>query len=195
MNAYVSFHPTHPDTYAVIGARCFALFLIPSLLMACGTSRKSVQVEEKEEEVAMVERRSVEQILFSFFDSISTSKVVEADSLEWVFYDAADIRISGDSLNKTSARQKQAAVRPTSRLNIKGIRSNTRTDQTRTSTAKEVSQDTSSLQRFRHDQVARSNIEEKVVKPPNTIRHLAFLTMAIAILLSLILFAVKRKQR
>ncbi len=195
MIAYVSSHPTRPDTYAVMGVQCFTLFFITLALTACGSVHRTADVQEKMEAETHAEIRSAEQTLISLFDSISTSKEVEAESLEWIFFEAQDTKVQEDSTDGKKARQEQAAVRPSSVLKIKGIRSNTRTDKARTASVIELTQDTSSLHRFRHEDLARSNIEEKGMKPPDIIRNLAFLTIAIAILLSLILFAVDRWKK
>ena len=73
---------------------------------------------------------------------------------------------------------------------MKGIRSNTQLTHTQTASAESLSADTVSTHRFGHQKVTEISDSEEVVKPPNTLRNLAFLVMAIAILLGVLLLAV-----
>ena len=217
MKAYVSFHPAHPETYAFRVARCldtfgctsaissildgtrfaqsFALLFIITLITACGSSCKSVDVELKNQVQEHEERLSVGQSIFALFDSLSASHLLEADSLELEVFDAGLSDIRNDSLAATRPPQSQTPGRLAARLKVKGIRSNTQLTHTQTAGAESVSVDTASIRRNIQEEVTESNMEEKVVKPPNTFRNLAFLVMAIAILLIVALFAVGKIKR
>jgi hypothetical protein len=78
---------------------------------------------------------------------------------------------------------------------MKGIRSNTQLTHTQTASAESLSEDTVSTHRNSHQKVTETGDSEKVVKPPNTFRNLAFLIMAIAILLGVLLIAVGKFKR
>ena len=78
---------------------------------------------------------------------------------------------------------------------MKGIRSNTQLTHTQTASAESLSEDTVSTHRFGHQKVTESSDSEKVVKPPNTFRNLAFLVMAVAILLFVLLIAAGKLKR
>ena len=217
MKAYVSFHPAHPETYAFRVARCldtfgctsaisskldgtrfaqsFALLFIITLITACGSSRKSVDIELKNQVQEHEERLSVGQSIFALFDSLSASHLLEADSLELEVFDAGISGIRNDSLAATRPPQSQTPGRLAARLKVKGIRSNTQLTHTQTAGAESVSVDTASIHRNIQEEVTESNMEEKVVKPPNTFRNLAFLVMAIAILLFVALVAVGKIKR
>ena len=217
MKTYVSFHPAHPETYAFRVARCldtfgctsaisskldgtrfaqsFALLFIITLITACGSSRKSVDVELKNQVQEHEERLSVGQSIFALFDSLSASHLLEADSLELEVFDAGISGIRNDSLAATRPPQSQTPGRLAARLKVKGIRSNTQLTHTQTAGAESVSVDTASIHRNIQEEVTESNMEEKVVKPLNTFRNLAFLVMAIAILLFVALVAVGKIKR
>ena len=172
-----------------------AIFIAFTLITACGSSRKSVDVELKNQVQEHEERLSVGQSIFALFDSLSASHLLEADSLELEVFDAEISGIRNDSLAATRPPQSQTPGRLAARLKIKGIRSNTQLTHTQTAGAESVSVDTASIHRNIQEEVTESNMEEKVVKPPNTFRNLALLVMAIAILLIVALFAVgKFKQ-
>lgn len=212
MKAYVPYHPAHPGTYALHKLGCgsgisskldathlarvfrvalrFALLFILILFTACGSSRKSVEVQSINQAQEHEVRLSYGQSLFALFDSLAAVQILEADSLEMEFFDAADMGIRNDSLAATRPPQSQAPGRLAARLKVKGIRSNTQLTHTQTSGAENVSVDTASTHRFGHEQVTESNVTEKEVKPPNTFLNLAVLVMAIAILLGVALFAI-----
>lgn len=78
---------------------------------------------------------------------------------------------------------------------MKGIRSNTQLTHTQTASAESLSEDTVSTHRNSHQKVTETGDSEKVVKPPNTFRNLAFLIMAIAILLGVLLLAASKFKR
>ena len=160
------------------------------LFTACGSSRKSIDIQSESQVQEHEERLSVGQSIFALFDSLTASHLLEADSLELEVFDAdlSDIRI--DSLAATRPPQSQAPGRLAARLKVKGIRSNTQLTHTQMAGAENVSVDTVSRHRNVHEEVTESSVTEKEVKPPNTFLKLAVLVMAIAILLGVALYAV-----
>lgn len=196
----------------------FILALI--LLTACGTSRKSLTAQTETALEEHKERLSVGQSIFALFDSLNMAHLLEADSLEVEIFepgnlylnnDSLDLRsrlftlgILPDSLGLRSLNHSLAAMRPpqsqapgrlAARLRVKGSRSNTQLTHTQTAGAGSLSVDTASLHHFGHEQVTESRVTEKEVKSPNTFLKLAFLVMAIAILLGVVLLAVGKFKR
>ena len=224
MKTYVSFHPAHPETYAFRVARCldtfgctsaisskldgtrfaqsFALLFIITLITACGSSRKSVDVELKNQVQEHEERLSVGQSIFALFDSLSASHLLEADSLVIERPTPYPSRDGGEGWRVDTLLQ--AGGHPSitggagggsTVVKIYGIRSNTQLTHTQTAGAENVSVDTASRHRNIHEEVTESYVTEKEVKPPNTFLKLAVLVMAIAILLGVALFAVGKFRR
>ena len=195
MKAYVPFHPAHPGTYAFRVARCFALFFILVVFTACGSVKKSTKIEANQQLEEHVERVSVGQSIFALIDSLNATHSLEADSLEVEFYALEIPSVDNDSLALARPPRSKASGRLAARLSMKGIRSNTQLTHTQTANAESLSADTASTHRFGHQEVTESNDSEEVVKPPNTFRNLAFLIMAIAFLLGVILIAVGKFKR
>ena len=195
MKAYVPFHPAHPGTYAFMGARCFALFFIIVVFTACGSVKKSTKIEATQQLKEHVERVSKGQSIFAFIDSLNATHSIEADSLELEIFALEIPSVDNDSLAATRPPRSDASGRLAARLSMKGIRSNTQLTHTQTASAESLSVDTASTHRFGHQEVTESNDSEEVVKPPNTFRNLAFLIMAIAILLGVLLIAVGKFKR
>ena len=152
-----------------------AIFIAFTLITACGSSRKSVDVELKNQVQEHEERLSVGQSIFALFDSLSASHLLEADSLELEVFDAGISGIRNDSLAATRPPQSQTPGRLAARLKVKGIRSNTQLTHTQTAGAESVSVDTASIHRNIQEEITESNMEEKVVKPPNMLRNLCYL--------------------
>lgn len=190
MKAYVSFHPAHPETYAFRVARCFALLFILTLVTACGSSRKSVDIHSKNQVQEHAERLSYGQSLFALFDSLNVARFLQADSLELEVFDAGISGITIDSLAANRPPQSQAPGRIAARLKVKGIRSNTQLTHTHTANSESQSLDTDSIHRISQEEVDESINEEKVVKPPNTLRNLCIL-LGLAII-CFIIWKVKR---
>ena len=195
MKAYVPFHPAHPETYAFGVARCFVLLFVVVVFTACSSVRKSARIEANTQLEERQERVSVGQSIFALFDSLTATHSLEADSLELEIFALEFPSVDKDSLAVTRPPRSEASGRLAARLSMKGIRSNTKLTHTQTASAESLSVDTVSTHRFGHQKVTESIDSEKVVKPPNTFRNLAFLIMAIAILLGVILIAVGKFKR
>ena len=166
------------------------LCLLGIFLSGCGSHKESMQLKADATMSEHVERVSVEQSIFALFDSLSTAHYLEADSLELEIFALEIPSVDKDSLAATRPPRSDASGRLAARLSMKGIRSNTQLTHTQTASAESLSVDTVSTHRFGHQEVTKSRDSEKVVKPPNTFRNLAFLIMAIAILLGVLLIAV-----
>ena len=175
MKAYVPYHPAHPRTYAFRVAWCCALLYILTLITACGTSRKSVDIQSVNQVQEHEEKLSYGQSLFALFDSLAAVQILEADSLEMEFFDAANMGIRNDSLAATRPPQSQAPGRLAARLRVKGIRANTQTTHTQVATSESLAVDADSVHRISQEELDESIHEEKVVKPPNTLRNLSVL--------------------
>lgn len=217
MKAYVPYRPTHPGTYAFhkLGcgsgisskldaahlarvfrvARCFALFFILVAITACGSIKKSTKVEANLQLEEHQERVSFGQSIFAFIDSLNATLSLEADSLELEIFTLEIPSVDNDSLAAARPPRSDASGRLAARLSMKGIRSNTQLTHTQTASAESLSEDTVSTHRNSHQKVTETGDSEKVVKPPNTFRNLAFLIMAIAILLGVLLIAVGKFKR
>lgn len=195
MKAYVPYHPAHPGTYAFRVARCFALFFILIAFTACGSIKKNTKVEANLQLEEHQERVSFGQSIFAFIDSLNAKLSLEADSLEVEIFALEIPSVDNDSLAATRPPRSDASGRLAARLSMKGIRSNTQLTHTQTASAESLSEDTVSTHRFGHQKVTESSDSEKVVKPPNTFRNLAFLVLAIAILLGVLLFAAGKVKR
>lgn len=171
------------------------LCLLGIFLSGCRSHKESVQVQAEASQSEHVERVSVGQSIFALIDSLNATLSLEADSLELEFY-ALDIpSVDNDSLAATSPPRSKASGRLAARLSMKGIRSNTQLTHTQTASAVSLSVDTVSTHRFGHQEFTEISDSEEVVKPPNTFRNLAFLIMAIAILLGVLLIAVGKFKR
>lgn len=120
-------------------------------------------------------RLSYWQSLFALFDSLAAVQILEADSLEMEFFDAAEMGIKNDSLAATRPPQSQAPGRLAARLRVKGIRANTQTTHTQVATSESLAVDADSVHRISQEELDESIHEEKVVKPPNTLRNLSVL--------------------
>ena len=175
MKAYVPYRPTHPGTYAFGVAQRFALLFILLLFTACSSSRKSIKVQSMNQAQENEVRLSYGQSLFALFDSLAAVQILEADSLEMEFFDAADMGIKKDSLAATRPPQSQAPGRLAARLKVKGIRANTQTTHTQVATSESLAVDADSVHRISQEELDESIHEEKVVKPPNTLRNLSVL--------------------
>ena len=195
MKAYVPYHPAHPGTYAFRVARCFALFFILVVFTACGSVKKSTKIEANQQLEEHVERVSLGQSIFAFVDSLNATHSLEADSLELEIFALEIPSLGNDSLAAARPPRSNASGRLAARLSMKGIRSNTQLTHTQTASAESLSVDTVSTHRFGHQEVTESIDSEKEIKPPNTFRNLAFLIMAIAILLGVLLFAAGKFKR
>ena len=195
MKAYVPYHPAHPGTYAFRVAQCFALFFIIVVFTTCGSVKKSTKIEATQQLEEHVERVYVGQSIFALFDSLNATHSIEADSLELEIFALEIPSVDNDSLAATRPPRSDASGRLAARLSMKGIRSNTQLTHTQTASAESLSADTVSTHRFGHQEVTESSDSEKVVKPPNTFRNLAFLIMAIAILLGVLLLAASKFKR
>ena len=195
MKAYVPYHPAHPGTYAFRVAQCFALFFIIVVFTTCGSVKKSTKIEATQQLEEHVERVYVGQSIFALFDSLNATHSIEADSLELEIFALESPSVDNDSLAATRPPRSDASGRLAARLSMKGIRSNTQLTYTQTASAESLSADTVSTHRFGHQKVTESSDSEKVVKPPNTFRNLAFLIMAIAILLGVLLLAASKFKR
>ena len=101
--------------------------------------------------------------------------MLEADSIEMEFYDAGSPGIRNDSLAATRPPQSQAPGRLAARLRVKGIRANTQTTHTQVATSERLAMDADSVHRISQEELDESIHEEKVVKPPNTLRNLSVL--------------------
>jgi hypothetical protein len=175
MKAYDPFHPAHPGTYAFRVARRFALLFILTAFTACSSSRKSVEIQSTNQAQEHEVRLSYGQSLFALFDSLAAVQILEADSLEMEFFDAAEMGIRKDSLAATRPPQSQAPGRLAARLRVKGIRANTQTTHTQVATSESLAVDADSVHRISQEELDESIHEEKVVKPPNTLRNLSVL--------------------
>lgn len=175
MKAYVPFHPAHPGTYAFGVALRFALLFVFTLFTACGSSRKSIDIESLNRVQEHEEKLSYGQSLFALFDSLAAVQILEADSLEMEFFDATEMGIRNDSLAATRPPQSQAPGRLAARLRVKGIRANTQTTHTQVATSESLAVDADSVHRISQEELGESIHEEKVVKPPNTLRNLSVL--------------------
>ena len=195
MKAYVPYHPAHPGTYAFRVARCFALFYILVAITACGSIKKNTKVEANMQLKEHQERVSFGQSIFAFIDSLNATLSLEADSLEVEIFALEIPSVDNDSLAATRPPRSDASGRLAARLSMKGIRSNTQLTHTQTASAESLSADTVSTHRNSHQKVTETDDSEKVVKPPNTFRNLAFLVLAIAILLGVLLFATGKVKR
>ena len=195
MKAYVPYHPAHPGTYAFRVARCFALFFILIAFTACGSIKKNTKVEANLQLEEHQERVSFGQSIFAFIDSLNATLSLEADSLEVEIFALEIPSVDNDSLAATRPPRSDASGRLAARLSMKGIRSNTQLTHTQTASAESLSADTVSTHRNSHQKVTETEDSEKVVKPPNTFRNLAFLVLAIAILLGVLLFAAGKVKR
>ena len=175
MKAYVSFQPAHPETYAFGVARCFMLCFILATLTSCRSARKDMDVKGLYQMLAHEERVSIGQSVFALFDSLAAVQLLEADSIEVEFYDAGKVGIGGDSLAATRPPQSQALGRLAARLKVKGIRANTQTTHTQVATSESLAMNADSVHRISQEELDESIHEEKVVKPPNTLRNLSVL--------------------
>ena len=171
------------------------LCLIGIFLSSCRSHKESVQVQADASQSEHVERVSMGQSIFALFDSLTTAHYLEADSLELEIFALEIPSVDNDSLAATRPPRSKASGRLAARMSMKGIRSNTQLTHTQTASAESLSVDTASTHRFGHQEVTESNNSEEVVKPPNTFRNLAFLIMAIAILLGVLLFAAGKFKR
>lgn len=171
------------------------LCLIGIFLSSCRSHKESVQVQADASQSEHVERLSMGQSIFALFDSLTTAHYLEADSLELEIFALEIPSVDNDSLAATRPPRSKASGRLAARMSMKGIRSNTQLTHTQTASAESLSVDTASTHRFGHQEVTESNNSEEVVKPPNTFRNLAFLIMAIAILLGVLLIAVGKFKR
>ena len=175
MKAYVSFQPAHPETYAFGVARCFMLCFILATLTSCRSVRKDMNVKGLHQMLAHEERVSIGQSVFALFDSLAAVQLLEADSIEVEFYDAGKVGIGGDSLAAMRPPQAQAPGRLAARLKVKGIRANTQTTHTQVARSESLAVDADSVHRISQEELDESIHEEKVVKPPNTLRNLSVL--------------------
>ena len=171
------------------------LCLLCIFLSGCRSHKKSVQVQAEASQSEHVERVSFGQSIFAFIDSLNATLSLEADSLEVEIFALEIPSVNNDSLAATRPPRSDASGRLAARLSMKGIRSKTQLTHTQTASAESLSADTVSSHRNSHQKVIESNDSEKVVKPPNTFRNLAFLVMAIAILLGVLLIAVGKFKR
>ena len=171
------------------------LCLIGIFLSSCRSHKESVQVQADASQSEHVERVSMGQSIFALFDSLTTAHYLEADSLELEIFALEIPSVDNDSLAATRPPRSKASGRLAARMSMKGIRSNTQLTHTQTASTESLSVDTASTHRFGHQEVTESNNSEEVVKPPNTFRNLAFLIMAIAILLGVLLFAAGKFKR
>ena len=169
--------------------------LLGIFLSGCRSHKESVQVQAEASQSEHAERVSVGQSIFALIDSLNATLSLEADSLELEFFTPEIPSVENDSLAATRPPRSDASGRLAARLSMKGIRSNTQLTHTQTASAESLSVDTASTHRFGHQEVTESNDSEEVVKPPNTFRNLAFLIMAIAILLGVLLIAVGKFKR
>ena len=134
-----------------------------------------MDVKELHQMLAHEERVSIGQSVFALFDSLAAVQILEADSLEMEFFDAAEMGIRNDSLAATRPPQSQAPGRLAARLRVKGIRANTQTTHTQVATSESLAMDADSVHRISQEELDESIHEEKVVKPPNTLRNLSVL--------------------
>ena len=171
------------------------LCLLGIFLSGCLSHKESVQVQAEASQSEHVERESMGQSIFALLDSLNATHSLEADSLELEFFALEIPSVDNDSLALARPPRSDASGRLAARLSMKGIRSNTQLTHTQTASAESLSADTVSTHRFGHQEVTEISDSEKVVKPPNTFRNLAFLIMAIAILLGVILIAVGKIKR
>lgn len=171
------------------------LCLIGIFLSGCRSHKDSVQVQAEASQSEHVERVYVGQSIFALFDSLNATHSIEADSLELEIFTLEIPSVDNDSLAATRPPRSKASGRLAARLSMKGIRSNTQLTHTQTASAESLSEDTVSTHRNSHQKVTETGDSEKVVKPPNTFRNLAFLIMAIAILLGVLLIAVGKFKR
>ena len=171
------------------------LCLLGIFLSGCGSHKESMQVKADATMSEHAERVSMGQSIFALFDSLSTAHYLEADSLELEIFALEIPSVENDSLAATRPPRSEVSGRLAARLSMKGIRSNTQLTHTQTASAESLSVDTVSTHRFGHQEVTETDDSEKVVKPPNTFRNLAFLVMAIAILLGVLLIAVGKFKR
>ena len=134
-----------------------------------------MDVKELHQMLAHEERVSIGQSVFALFDSLAAVQILEADSLEMEFFDAAEMGIRNDSLAATRPPQSQAPGRLAARLRVKGIRANTQTTHTQVATSESLAMNADSVHRISQEELDESIHEEKVVKPPNTLRNLSVL--------------------
>ena len=171
------------------------LCLLGIFLSGCRSHKESVQVQAEASQSEHAERVSVGQSIFALIDSLNATLSLEADSLELEFFTLEIPSVENDSLAATRPPRSDASGRLAARLSMKGIRSNTQLTHTQTASAESLSEDTVSTHRNSHQKVTETGDSEKVVKPPNTFRNLAFLIMAIAILLGVLLLAASKFKR
>ena len=171
------------------------LCLTGIFLSSCRSHKESVQVQAEASLSEHADRVSVGQSIFALFDSLTATQSLEADSLELEIFALEIPSVDKDSLADTRPPRSEASGRLAARLSMKGIRSNTQLTHTQTASAESLSVDTVSTHRFGHQKVTETGDSEKVVKPPNTFRNLAFLVLAIAILLGVLLFAAGKVKR
>lgn len=172
MKPTLLFPPAHLITrWASRGAFILALFL----LTACGSSRKSIDIQSEKHVQENEERLSIGQSIFVLFDSLNVAHLLEADSLELEVFDAKISDIRNDSLAWARPPQSQAPGRLAARLRVKGIRANTQTTHTQVATSESLAVDADSVHRISQEELDESIHEEKVVKPPNTLRNLSVL--------------------
>jgi len=171
------------------------LCLLGIFLSGCRSHKESVQVQAEASQSEHVERVSMGQSIFALFDSLTTAHYLEADSLELEIFALEIPSVDKDSLALARPPRSEDSGRLAARLSMKGIRSNTQLTHTQTTSAESLSADTVSTHRFGHQEFTEISDSEEVVKPPNTFRNLAFLIMAIAILLGVLLIAVGKFKR
>ena len=171
------------------------LCLLGIFLSGCRSHKESVQVQAEASQSEHVERVSVGQSIFALIDSLNATLSLEADSLEVEIFALGNPSVDKDSLALARPPRSEVSGRLAARLSMKGIRSNTQLTHTQTTSAESLSADTVSTHRFGHQKVTETDDSEKVVKPPNTFRNLAFLIMAIAILLGVLLLAASKFKR
>lgn len=194
MKTYVSFHPTHPETYVFREAPILFFLAVSVLLTACKSSRKSMEVQAELQQQEYEQRLSKGQAIFALFDSLKASHVLMADSLELEVFEVGNASIVVDSLAATRPPLSQAQGRLAARLKIKGIRSNTEMSHIQTENKVSTKMDTTSISRFQHEHTTAQYSEERKFKPPDTFCHLTSLISFIAILLGVILLIVDKNK-
>ena len=151
------------------------LCLIGIFLSGCRSHKESVQVQAEASQSEHVERVSLGQSIFALFDSFNATHSIEADSLELEIFALENPSVDKDSLTATRPPQSQAPGRLAARLRVKGIRANTQTTHTQVATSESLAVDADSVHRISQEELDESIHEEKVVKPPNTLRNLSVL--------------------
>ena len=172
-----------------------AMALISLLLLACRSTHLSTKSTASNIVAEHQERVSTGQKIFDLFDSLTAVVNLSADSLQIEIFHLDFPIGQSDNLACTRPTRSDVSERLAARLSMKGIRSNTQLTHTHKASAESLFVDTASLQRSTHHEVTENAVVEKEVKPPNTFRNLAFLIMALALLLGVLLVAVGKFKR